>query len=263
MSRVVLVTGCSTGIGLATALAFGRRGDRVYATMRAPERGDALRAAVAGEALDVDVLRLDVRDDRSVRDAIGDVLGQEGRLDVVVNNAGVGPFAPIEHSTDDEWLATLDTNLLGPVRVCRAVLPTMRAAGHGVIVTISSVAGRLAAVPTQGAYAASKHAVCTLTDSLNAECGPFGLRAECLEPGFFATSIMDKDTVPVLADDDPYRAVMDGVEGFFRASLAVAPPPDAVATLCVAAADGPLEGGHHHVVGMDGLTPTDTAARGR
>ena len=261
MSRVVLITGCSTGIGLTTAVAFGRRGDRVYATMRTPERGGDLRRIVEEEALDVEVLPLDVTDDESVRSAVGSIVERHGRVDVIVNNAGVGPFAPIERSTDAEWFATLDTNLIGPVRVTRAALPSMRSNGSGVIVTISSVAGRLSPAPTQGAYAASKHALCALTDSINVECAPFGIRAVCIEPGFFATAIMDKDTVAFLEDDDPYKPVMEGVEQFFRASLAEAPPPDAVAAMVLAAADGSLPDGTHHVVGMDGLRATATAGR--
>jgi NAD(P)-dependent dehydrogenase (short-subunit alcohol dehydrogenase family) len=137
----------------------------------------------------------------------------------------------------------------------------MRSAGAGHVITISSVAGRLAPLPTQGAYAASKHAVCVLTDSINAECGAFGVRADCIEPGFFATAIMDKDTVPRLPDDDPYRPMMDGVEQFFRASMAEAPPPDAVADLVLAAAAGSLGTATHHVIGLDGLPPTVSSGR--
>jgi NAD(P)-dependent dehydrogenase (short-subunit alcohol dehydrogenase family) len=116
-------------------------------------------------------------------------------------------------------------------------------------------------VPTQSAYAASKHALCALTDSINAECASFGIRAYCVEPGFFATAIMDKDTVVRLEDDDPYKSMADMVEGFFRSSVAAAPPPDRVADLVVAAARGELTGGVHHVVGFSGNDPTTTAAR--
>jgi NAD(P)-dependent dehydrogenase (short-subunit alcohol dehydrogenase family) len=251
MSRVVLITGCSTGIGRTTALAFAARGDRVYATMRKPVALDG-----------TEVLALDVTDDRTVRAAVETVLEREGRISAVVNNAGVGPFAPIERSTDEEWLATIDTNLLGAVRVARAVLPAMRAAGKGTIVTVSSIAGRIAPIPTQAAYAASKHALCALTDSLNAECGSFGVRAFCVEPGFFATAIMDKDTVAHLDDDDPYKQVMDGIERFFRTSVAAAPAPDAVADLIVSAVDGTLTGGTHHPIGVPGVEPTANVARG-
>jgi NAD(P)-dependent dehydrogenase (short-subunit alcohol dehydrogenase family) len=186
---------------------------------------------------------------------------RESRIDAAVNNAGIGPFAPIERTTDADWWATLDTNLLGAVRVTRAALPLMRAQGGGTIVNISSVAGRLASIPTQAAYAASKHALCAFTDSIVAECAPFGIKAYCIEPGFFATAIMERDAVARLERDDPYLPVADQIEHFFRASVAAAPPPDAVATLVLAAVDGELDGGFHHPVGLPGLKPTQTAAR--
>jgi NAD(P)-dependent dehydrogenase (short-subunit alcohol dehydrogenase family) len=250
-SKVVLVTGCSSGIGRATALALAARGDRVYATMR-----------TAGELDGAEVLQLDVTDQASVRGAVDTVLQSEGRIDAVVNNAGVGGFGPVERSSDDEWLATFDTNLFGPVRVVRAALPAMRAQGDGAIVNISSVAGRLAAIPMQSAYAASKHGLCVLTDSLNAECGAFGIRAVCIEPGFTATSIMEKHSVSRLDEDDPYKPVLDSIEQFFLASLAVAASPDVVATMIAAAIDGSLSGGTHFPVNVPGLTPTTDAGRG-
>jgi NAD(P)-dependent dehydrogenase (short-subunit alcohol dehydrogenase family) len=208
-----------------------------------------------------EVLRLDVTDDDSVRRAVDVVLDRAGHIDAVVNNAGVGPFGPIERSTDADWFATLDTNLVGPVRVTRAVLPSMRALGRGTIVNISSIAGRLATIPTQGAYAASKHALCALTDAINAECNGFGIHAFCIEPGFYATAIMDKDTVPALDVNDPYKPVMDNIEQLFRAGVAAAPPPDAVAELVVAAVDRMLAGGTHHPVGVPGLEVSATSAR--
>jgi NAD(P)-dependent dehydrogenase (short-subunit alcohol dehydrogenase family) len=258
---VVLITGCSTGIGRTTALALGRRGHRVYATMRTPQRAADLLQIVDDEQLDVRLVALDVTDPESVTSTVSHILDIEGRIDAAVNNAGVGPFAPIEHSTDADWLTTFDTNLFGAVRVTRAVLPAMRAQHAGTIVNVSSIASRIASVPTQGAYAASKHALCCLTDSLVAECSAFGIRAYCVEPGFFATAIMDKDTVAALATDDPYHDLQDGVEQFFRLSLAAAPQPDAVADLIAEAIERGLEGGIHHPVGVEGATPTASAAR--
>lgn len=261
MSRVILITGCSTGIGRATALAFARCGDRVYATMRAPERGAELALLVADQGLNVEIAQLDVTDDASVRAAVDAIASSDGRIDVVVNNAGIGPFGPIERTSDDHWIETFNTNLMGAVRVTRAVLPLMRAHGTGSIVNISSVAGRMAPLPTQAAYAASKHALCALTDSINAECAPFGIKAYCIEPGFFATAIMDKDTVPRLDANDPYKPMADGIEKFFRTSVAAAPAPDAVAGLILEAADGRLHGEVHHPIGVQGLKSTQTAAR--
>jgi NAD(P)-dependent dehydrogenase (short-subunit alcohol dehydrogenase family) len=258
---VVVITGCSTGIGRAAALAFARRGDRVYATMRAPERGTELQQLIDDENLDADILRLDVTDDVSVRKAVAEVADRDARIDVVVNNAGIGPFAPVERTDDDHWLTTLDTNLLGAVRVARASLPVMRAQGVGTIVNISSLAGRFASAPTQGAYAASKHALCAFTDSLVAECAAFGINSFCIEPGFFATAIMDKEVVAELEDDDPYKPMSDAVQDFFRASVSAAPSPDAVVDLIMAAASGTLDGGVHYPIGVPGLEPTANASR--
>jgi len=170
-----------------------------------------------GDLAGAKVLKLDVTDQASVQVAVETVLDREGRIDAVVNNAGVGAFVPFEHSSDDDWLETFDTNLFGPVRVARAALPTMRAQGDGVIVNISSVAERVPAIPMQSAYSASKHGLCVLTDALNTECRAFGVRAVCIEPGFTATSIMEKHRISRLEDDDPYKPVLDNIEQFFRA----------------------------------------------
>jgi NAD(P)-dependent dehydrogenase (short-subunit alcohol dehydrogenase family) len=259
--RVVVVTGCSSGIGLATALAFGRRGDRVYATMRAPERGAGLRGTVDDEGLDVAITPLDVTDIESVRSAIDEIVRRERRIDVVVNNAGTSSFAPIEHSTEEAWLRTLDTNLLGPLRVTRAALPTMRAQDAGTVVNISSIAGRIAPVPTQGAYAASKHALCAFTDSLVTEVGQFGVRAYCIEPGFFATAIMEKGEAAELPDGDPYKVTADAVLQFFADGVKAAPTADVVADMVVAAAIGDLGDAIHHPIGAEGFGPTMTSAR--
>jgi NAD(P)-dependent dehydrogenase (short-subunit alcohol dehydrogenase family) len=228
--------------------------------MRVPERGVGLQELIDREGLDAQILPLDVTDDRSVRAAVDSVIERDGRIDVAVNNAGIGPFGPVERTLDSDWLSTLDTNLLGAVRVARAVLPGMRERGGGTIVNISSIAGRLASIPGQGAYAASKHALCAFTDSLVAECGPFGIRVYCIEPGFFATSIMNNAPIAALDDDDPYKPLVAGVEAFFRAGIAGAPPPDAVAELVLGAVDGTLTGGHHPV-GVPGFGPTQNAAR--
>ncbi len=261
MSHITLITGCSTGIGMTTALHLARRADHVYAGMRALDRSNEIRQALAREGLNAQILQLDVTDEEAVRAAVDFVISREGRIDAIVNNAGVAPFAPVERTTDADWLATLNTNLLGPVRLARAALPSMRSRHAGTIVNISSVAGRLAPVPTQPAYAASKHALCAFTDSLAAECTPFGISTYCIEPGFFSTAIMDKDTICPLDDTDPYKPLSDSIWQFFRDSVAAAPPPDAVAELVLAAIDGTIQQGFHYPVGMPGLGPTPSSAR--
>ena len=159
---VVVITGCSTGFGYHAALAFGRRGDRVYAAMRNPDKGD-LAKVLSDEGLDAEVLELDVDDDASVRAGIGQVLEREGHVDVLVNNAGFGGTgASIEESTDEAWQAIISTNLLGPLRCARAVMPSMRERGQGTIVNVSSIAGRMYGMPFTSSYSATKHALCSL-----------------------------------------------------------------------------------------------------
>ena len=124
---VVLITGCSTGIGLHASVAFGRNGDTVIATMRNTAKADALRKAAADAGVEVEVLTLDVTDDASARSAVNEVLAQHGRIDVLVNNAGVGLSGAIEDFPEEQARASLETNFWGPVRMIRLVLPTMRA----------------------------------------------------------------------------------------------------------------------------------------
>ena len=162
---VVLITGSSTGFGKLAALEFARRGDTVFASMRTTSKGDALVAAAAAEKLTVQVVELDVTKQALVDAAIGDVMAQAGRIDVLVNNAGLGIHGPIEECDDDEIQSVFETNVHGLIRVTRAVAPVMRAQGSGTIVNISSIAGKVSS-PFGGIYSASKHAVEALSDSL-------------------------------------------------------------------------------------------------
>jgi len=130
------------------------------------------------------MLPMDVRDDGSVQGAVGRILAEEGRIDVVVNNAGVGLAGSIEDTTPDEARELFETNFFGVHRVCRAVLPSLRRQGSGLIVNVSSLAG-LVSVPFQGFYSASKFAVEALTEALRMELRPFGIRVAMLEPGDF------------------------------------------------------------------------------
>lgn len=248
---VVVITGCSTGFGYHAALAFGRRGDRVYATMRSPGKGD-LAAVLGDEGLDAEVLPLDVDDDASVRSGIGQVLDREGHVDVLVNNAGFGGTgASIEESTDEAWQAVISTNLLGPLRCARAVVPSMRERGTGTIVNVSSIAGRMYGMPYTSSYSATKHAVCSLSDSIAAELHDFGVRVACIEPGFFNTSVVDNATIPD-PTGSPYESMARAIETWYRTSVANGPPPDDVVAAMLAAADGTLPADTiHHLVGDD------------
>ena len=201
---VVLITGCSSGFGKLTAIAFARRGDTVFATMRDPSRGGALRDETAAAGVAAEVLPLDVNDRASVDGAVARVMERAGRIDVLVNNAAFGTHGPVESYDDDEVQRIFDTNVFGVVRLVRAVLPHMRAQGSGCIVNVSSLVGRVAA-PLGGVYAATKHAVEGLSDALYFEAGRFGVRVVVVEPGSFGTSFHDNRMLPRRFDDSsPY-----------------------------------------------------------
>jgi NAD(P)-dependent dehydrogenase (short-subunit alcohol dehydrogenase family) len=185
---VIVITGCSSGFGMLAALEFARRGDSVYATMRNTANADRLQTRAEKAGVSVEVLQLDVNDSGSVGAAIEKVIRREGRIDVLVNNAGISIDGPVEAFDDDELLAVFETNLFGVVRVTRAVLPHMRSQGSGTIVTVGSLAGKVAA-PFSGIYSASKHAVEALSDALHYELHPLGIRVVLIEPGEFETEI--------------------------------------------------------------------------
>lgn len=180
-SRVVLITGASSGLGGACAEHLARLGHRVYGTSRRaafPDSADPSSSPV--------MLPMDVCDDDSVRGAVDFVLQQQGRIDVVVNNAGVGLAGAVEDTSVEEARALFETNFFGVLRVCRAVLPTLRAQGSGLIVNVSSLAG-LVTIPFQGFYSASKYALESMSDALRMELRPFGVHVTLLEPGDFKT----------------------------------------------------------------------------
>jgi NAD(P)-dependent dehydrogenase (short-subunit alcohol dehydrogenase family) len=172
-ARVVWITGASSGIGAACAARLARDGHRVFGTTR---------GAAPAEPGGVEWVSLDVRDDASVAAGVSQVLAAAGRIDVLVNNAGVGIAGAVEDTTPEDLVRQLDTNLLGPLRLVRAVAPPMRAQRSGRIVQISSLAGRIG-VPFQGAYSASKFALEGLSESLALELRPFGIDVVLVQPG--------------------------------------------------------------------------------
>lgn len=171
--RVVLITGASSGIGQACARRLAQREYRVFGTSRRPQSG-------AEEPFDM--IRMDVTDDASVRQAVATVLERCGRLDVVVNNAGYGLAGSVEDTSIEEAQALFETNFFGLLRVCRAVLPHMREQRAGTIVNVGSLGG-LIAQPYSGMYSATKFAVEGLTEALRMEVRPFGIHVVLIEPG--------------------------------------------------------------------------------
>ena len=255
-SRVVLITGCSSGIGLETALAFARRGDATVASMRNLAKADALMSRAKDEGLSIDLVQLDVVDDASVAAAVADVEKRHGPIDVLVNNAGVGYDGAIETIDFERARAVLEANLWGPIRVIRAALPAMRERRSGVIINVSSVAGRVPATAYQAFYAASKHGTNAVSEALSREVDQFGVRVVCIEPGFFATDIVAN------ADEGasragPYAADHEWVLEFYRKSVSSASgAPAVVADAIVAAADDPATP-LHVLVGDDAVMFVD------
>jgi len=181
MTRVVLVTGASSGLGAATAAHLAGLGDRVYAASR---RGTVDRASTATP------LTMDVDDETSVGEAVETVRRREGRIDVVVNAAGFGIAGAIEDTPMSMVYQQFNTNVYGVVRVCQRVLPVMREQRAGVIVNVTSIAGEFS-LPFQGFYSATKFAVEGLSDALRVEVRPFGIDVVVVQPGDFRTGFTE------------------------------------------------------------------------
>ena len=192
---VILITGCSSGFGLLTALHFARKGDTVYASMRNTSKAGELEKACRAEDLKIDVVQLDVTDEESVTRAVKHVMDGAGRIDVLVNNAGLAHLGPMEETEDDELKEIFETNFFGALRVTRAVAPHMRERRSGTIVNVSSMAAVVTA-PFRGVYSASKRALEAASEALRYELHPFGVRVLIIEPGGFETKIEDNGRVP-------------------------------------------------------------------
>jgi NAD(P)-dependent dehydrogenase (short-subunit alcohol dehydrogenase family) len=188
---IVLVTGTSSGIGLATAAHFARQGHEVWAGVRNPTTATELREAIDRDRLAVRVLPLDVDDPASVQRGVAEVHDTAGRVDVLVNNAGIGGGGPIEDVPVDWAQGLFQTNYFGVVRMVQAVLPGMRRRGSGAIVNVSSIAGRLA-IAGHGHYSAVKHALEAMSEALAQEVQRFGIRVAIVEPGVVVTPIFSK-----------------------------------------------------------------------
>jgi len=229
LDTVVVITGVSSGIGRATAEKFAKRGCRVFGTVRSIDRTPPLQG--------VELVEMDVREEASVDRAIKFIIDQTGHISVLVNNAGMSMTGAVEETAVSEAASLFDTNVFGVLRTVHAVLPHMRAQRVGRIVNVSSVLGFLPA-PYMGLYAASKHAVEGLSESLDHEVRQFGIRVTLVEPAYTRTSldanspqagstITDYDRERVVAA----RAVARSIDG--------APAPDGVADTIIEAALGP------------------------
>lgn len=212
-NKVALITGTSSGIGLATAIACAKAGYVVVATMRDARKSDALRARAVADNVSLDVQVLDVQSDESVAEAIGYVYDNYGRLDLLINNAGAGFVGTTEHTSVAALQGVFDINLYGVWRVTQAVLPRMREAQSGHIITVSSIGGILGQ-PFNDAYCAAKFAVEGMMESLAPVVAGFGIHVSVIEPGPVATQFVDNATGiirenPEVMATDPYAAPMN------------------------------------------------------
>jgi NAD(P)-dependent dehydrogenase (short-subunit alcohol dehydrogenase family) len=189
--KIILITGTNSGFGWLAAKSCAALGHKVYATMRDTKGRNAAKAAALGQQENIVVVEIDVTNGRSVSEAVTTLLKREGRIDVVVNNAGVYATGIAETFTDDELAQVMDVNVRGPWRVIKAVLPTMRRQREGLILNVSSVAGRFS-FPFQMAYNTAKFALEGLTEGLHYEVRPLGVDVVIIQPGAFPTEVWGK-----------------------------------------------------------------------
>lgn len=245
MSKIALVTGTSSGVGLSSAIVLAKAGFTTVATVRNLERTEALRERASRESVTLDIRQLDVSDQSSVDACARDVLAQYGKVDVLVNNAGAGHKGTLEQLSVEELQQNLDVNFYGPVRVTRAFLPAMRETLSGRIITVTSLNGVLG-VPFNDAYNASKFAVEGLMEGLAPVVARFGVCISLIEPGpvrteFFATRDRAHAT-RTNSMNDPYQPLLEAYDRavLSRMSSAGQTPDDVARTILEAAtADAP------------------------
>jgi NAD(P)-dependent dehydrogenase (short-subunit alcohol dehydrogenase family) len=223
---VVLITGCSSGFGLACAIGFARRGDQVVATMRDPARAGELRGAAG-----ITVRQLDVTQADSIQRAVEDTLRDHGRIDVLVNNAGIGAVGALEMVPDAMLREVFETNVFGAVAVTNAVLPHMRQQRSGRIVFMNAIGGLLN-TPYLGAYCATKHTLDCLAATFDIELRPFGIRASSVLPSAFHTGMAGNLRTALGEHTDyeaPARQYYEGLTGrILGGSADLSPVVDAV-----------------------------------
>ncbi|MFJ6658976.1 SDR family oxidoreductase [Streptomyces sp. NPDC091377] len=238
--RTVLVTGSSSGIGLATAVRAAVSGRRVVATLRDPDRADALRAAADGAGVGdrLRIVRLDVTEPESVAAAVAEVIGRYGRLDAVVSNAGVGQLGTVEQIGVDAFRAVLETNFFGAVELTRVALPHLRAAG-GRLIAVSSLGG-LIGQPFNEAYCAAKFALEGFLESLAPVAARTGVSVSVVEPGPVASEFVTRlePSVPGLVERaGPYEAAFTSYLGATAQLFAQAQSADEAAATVVEVLD--------------------------
>jgi len=252
MEKVAIVTGTSSGIGFETSLALAREGYFTYATMRDTTKSNKIKEIAQKENLKINVLELDVDDEKSVKSAIAQILDQKQRIDVLVNNAGWGLWGCVEDVSVDEFKEQFETNFFSIIRLIQEVAPAMRKQGSGTIVNISSVVGRIG-FPASPAYISSKFALEGLSESLRFEFAPFGVDVIIIEPGVIKTNFMKNMKMAKKSElDTVYKDITTKVVSGVKMMVEMGTPPKEVANTIVKAIKDkkPLP---RYVVGNDAL----------
>ncbi len=231
---IAVVTGSNSGIGRSTAIDLAKRGWTVYGTMRSLDKATKLNAMAEAAGVVVHPVVCDVTDTDSVNRACQEVLDAEGRIDVLVNNAGVGGNGVTEETPIELYEQVMDANVYGIVRWVQAVAPSMRAQGSGCIVNISSIAGRIAAL-AQSCYVASKWAVEGLSEGLAQELAPHCIRVVIIEPGIVKTAIMAKNG-GAPNETGAYETANRRMMAFYASGLGAPGQPEEVADVIFEAA---------------------------
>jgi NAD(P)-dependent dehydrogenase (short-subunit alcohol dehydrogenase family) len=243
MSKTILITGTNSGFGWLTAISCAALGHKVYATMRDSKGRNAGKAAVLAQQTNIEILDLDVTDGKSVTEAVATIIEKEGRIDVVVNNAGICAVGITETFTDNDLNKVMDVNVNGPWRLIRAALPQMRKQGEGLIINISSVAGRFS-FPFQSVYNSAKFAVEGLTEGLHYEVRPLGVDVVLVQPGAFPTDIFGKlmtgsDAAVIAGYGDLAKVPEQMGAGLGQMFAAMKPDPQLIANAVVTLIDTP------------------------
>lgn len=264
IKNIALVTGSSTGIGFETSLALARNGFHTYATVRGTQKSDTIKKMADKESLPLEILRLDVDNADSVREAVRGIIDKKKKIDILVNNAGYGLFGALEDLSIEEIKKQFETNFFGAIRTIKEVLPAMRKQRSGIILNITSIAG-VVGIPGECIYSSSKFALEGLSESISYELQPYGIKIILIEPGVINTNFVPNIKYPSNVEKKPkqtllkeevrsesginqfdhdigrsssssyYSETMDAFLSHYYHSMKNAPPPTLVSTVIIEA----------------------------
>lgn len=234
MEKIALVTGSSSGIGLETVLSLARDGYYTFASMRNVRKAGELEHAAKKENIPIEIIELDVNKEESIISAVKKVVTKNGRLDVLVNNAGYGQFGCTEDLTINEFRKQFETNFFSIVRIIQEIAPIMRKQNSGNIINISSVVGRMG-LPGSPAYISSKFALEGLGECLRYELGQFGIKTTMIEPGVIKTNFFNSMKVPESKIDPKYKTLTDNILAGLKMMVEMGTAPSQVADVVIKA----------------------------